>query len=642
MNGATRARSPGPTGAPDVTRAGGWDVVLTGLTVTIGAQVVRVLFPLAYGFGETTSFLTAGLLAVSVSLAPLLTPLLMRAAGPDVALTASVAAVVVLRFAMQVVRPIPLWLAGIATAASFVAWTVLFVRAAGAGGAGHRFTIAVTAGLSLDVALRSGFWTWDYAWQAGLGPLVLCLLLSGATLVSATRVIRAKTRIRGLPGVAAACLIGPFLLLHFLVLHSPAFAASATGLSLPAATIVILLADVLALGVVVRVSNHPPGRGLRLVFGGALVAVTLGFTSVDEPIVVGAVLAGGPLAGGLLALSLNRIRSTDPTNASLWLSGAAFGAATCLFFASILLYQIHYDMPLPFPNSVLFQIAAASFAFGALRESPPRRMQIWAASAAIVPIVLAAVPVTLLFTSSGPDLRAPSDTFRLVNYNIHSAVNGDGQLDPEGIARVIEEQRPDVVTLQEVSRGWAIGGTTDLAEWLSHRLRMRYVYAPAADGQFGNVVLSRLPIATSERVYLPKGAGPMRRSYARAEVDLGNGQSVDVISVHLQHRAQNTNTRLTQIAVLIDTWERARPAVLAGDLNAEPGSPEVAEFEDLGLVSAQDVTGHEELATSPSRAPRVRIDWIFGTNDVGFADFSIPRSTASDHLPLAVDVTIRR
>lgn len=509
-------------------------------------------------------------------------------------------------------------------------------------------------------------------------PLISCVVVTAAALVSLIRASSDHIALPPLRGVASACALGPFLMLEFLIFQSPAFVASATGLSVPAATIVILVQDAVALGLVAWIPVHPPPYRVTLLAGAALVGFTFSFTWVDEPVVVGALVAGGALAGGLLFLSLSRIRAANAP-ASLWPPAAALGAGTFLFFALVLLYQIHYDMPLPLPNSLLFQLAAAllaSFCFplragipsgrpavpngrtyrsasgptvppdppsvGAVAPRAQTRMQAWGLRAAAAPLALTVIPGIALLTTSEPRVPASADTFRLMNYNIHSAVNGEGQLDAEGIARVIQAQRPDVVTLQEVSRGWAIAGTTDLAEWLSHRLNMRYVYAPAADGQFGNVVLSRLPIVASERVYLPTGAGPMRRSYARAEVDVGNGQSVDVISVHLQHREQNTRTRLTQIAVLIDTWQRARPTVLAGDLNAEPGSQEVAEFENLGLVSAQDVTGHEELATSPSRGPRVRIDWIFGTHDVGFAEFSIPRTTASDHLPMAVDVTIRR
>ena len=640
MNAATRrARSPKWAGASDDTGVGVWDVTLTALTVALGAQVVRVLFPLAYGFGETTSFVTAGALTLGVSLAPLLAVPMVRALRPASALTASVGALLVMRFAMQVVRPIPLWLAAAGTALAFVAWTLQFARAAGR--RNHPFVIGVIAGLALDVSLRSAFWTWDYAWQDGPGPLLLCLLVAAAALLSLVRASPDNNRLPALRGVTSACVLGPFLMLQFLIFQSPAFVASSTGLSLPAAAIVILVQDAVAMGLVVWVSIHPPPHAVTLVAGAAAVALTLSFTSVDEPAVVGALVAGGPLAGGLLSRSLSRIRAANASAASLWPPAGAFGGGMFLFFAFVLLYQIHYDMPLPVPNSLLFQLAAGLLALGALAPRLSLGVQVWGSRAAAAPVALAVVPGIVLVTSPDFDVRESANTVRLVNYNIHSAVNGDGQLYPEGIARVIQRQRPDVVTLQEVSRGWAIAGTTDLAEWLSHRLGMRHVYAPAADGQFGNVVLSRLPIAASEGVYLPKGAGPMRRSYARAEVDLGNGQSVDVISVHLQHREQNTNTRLAQIAVLIDTWERVRPAVLAGDLNAEPGSAEVAEFEELGLVSAQDVTGHEELSTSPSRGPRVRIDWIFGTNDVGFSDFSIPRTTASDHLPLAVDVTIR-
>ena len=61
---------------------------------------------------------------------------------------------------------------------------------------------------------------------------------------------------------------------------------------------------------------------------------------------------------------------------------------------------------------------------------------------------------------------------------------------------------------------------------------------------------------------------------------------------------------------------------------------------EAGLMSAQDVTGSGDLYTFSSTFPRLRIDWIFGTPDVTFSDFGIPQTAASDHLPLAVTVTV--
>ncbi len=64
-----------------------------------------------------------------------------------------------------------------------------------------------------------------------------------------------------------------------------------------------------------------------------------------------------------------------------------------------------------------------------------------------------------------------------MSYNVHLGIDSDGQLDLEQVAPVVDGEHPDVVTLQEVVRGWPGAGGIDLAQWLSHRLRMSYVYA---------------------------------------------------------------------------------------------------------------------------------------------------------------------
>jgi endonuclease/exonuclease/phosphatase family metal-dependent hydrolase len=312
-------------------------------------------------------------------------------------------------------------------------------------------------------------------------------------------------------------------------------------------------------------------------------------------------------------------------------------------FALLLLafgYQIHYESPLPFPNTVLPPVAALLLGLGAVgRGRVVGGRMAWGLLA--VPVVLAAVPLTAALTRPDAEAARRRDGgFRLVSYNLHGGVDLRGQLDPEAIARVIEAQDPDVVALQEVARGWPISGTVDLAEWLSWRLRMPYRFGPAADGQFGNAVLSALPVLRWDTGRLPAGAGPMKRSYVRAVIGVGDGRTVTVIVTHLQHREENTPTRLLQIEELFRRWGGTPRTVIAGDLNAEPGSPEIGRFEEAGLESAQDATGHGGLFTAPSDQPRHRIDWIFGTPDLRFEGFAIPRTTASDHLPLAVTVSL--
>jgi endonuclease/exonuclease/phosphatase family metal-dependent hydrolase len=138
----------------------------------------------------------------------------------------------------------------------------------------------------------------------------------------------------------------------------------------------------------------------------------------------------------------------------------------------------------------------------------------------------------------------------------------------------------------------------------------------------------------------------MDRSYIAVDLDVGRGRTFTVIGAHLQ-RHDESNTRAIQIETVLDAWGGARPAVIAGDMNVQPDEADVEIFGRAGLVSAQDVTGHAHLGTAALREHPTehgdhpdRVDWIFVTPDLEVGDFRIPFTTASDHLPIAVTISL--
>src|SRR5690606_9266758 len=168
---------------------------------------------------------------------------------------------------------------------------------------------------------------------------------------------------------------------------------------------------------------------------------------------------------------------------------------------------------------------------------------------------------------------------------------------------------------------------------------MPYRWSPAADGQFGNAVLTRLPMHEVAAARLPFVQGPMERSYLAVTLRLDGDREVRLVNAHLQHRKENTPTRLVQTRALLDAWGGRPATVIAGDFNFWPSWPEAGLWEEAGFVSAQDATGHGGEFTVPSDAPDNRVDWIFGTPDVSFSDFEILTGVrVSDHFPLLVTV----
>jgi endonuclease/exonuclease/phosphatase family metal-dependent hydrolase len=240
--------------------------------------------------------------------------------------------------------------------------------------------------------------------------------------------------------------------------------------------------------------------------------------------------------------------------------------------------------------------------------------------------------------TNDPQPAVASDQLTLVSWNVHYGVSPEASVDLQEIARSIEEHEPDIVTLQEVSRGWVLGGGADMATWLAERLDMDIVFAPAADRQFGNAILTNLPLENATVIELPYGQGPQNRSAMSADIRVG-ADTIRVSSVHLQNK-ETTPTRLDQVGTLLEAEAGMAPHIIAGDFNAEPGWDEIERVLDAGYVSAQDVSGDPSALTDPSIDPVKRIDWVFGRR-INFIETEVlDDALSSDHLALVVAFSV--
>ena len=78
-------------------------------------------------------------------------------------------------------------------------------------------------------------------------------------------------------------------------------------------------------------------------------------------------------------------------------------------------------------------------------------------------------------------------------------------------------------------------------------------------------------------------------------------------------------------------------AIVAGDLNALPGSAELRLLEDSGFRDLAKADGADQ-ATIPASDPKQRIDYVWGIGVTGTQAHTVT-STASDHRPLVVTIT---
>ena len=610
-----------------------WAAILTALSLTLLAQLVRAYVPLAFELGEeiggTTGYLSAGAVATAVFLSPALGGIL---AGRGRAALVGVVLLAAGRLTIQLVHPVPVWLGTAALAVGLLVLPSIVAAVRRADGDDALLT-GVVLGLALDTAIRGGFLTWDAAWQEGPAAIAVAIVLGVFAITAALTIPLGEDSQH--PPTLRLALFGPFFALQLLFLQNPATVASQGELSMPQAIAIVLAGDALALGVgSLRVRVGTTSAAVLMVLAG------VGGYALTQPT--------GPAAAilfvieqTLLMVLLLRALSAEPLRPEkVWRLAGSCALGSLAFVGLVFAYQIHIELPLPFPNAVVLAAAATIVGIGAL----PRRAAVtgWVPRVAVlVPVALLAVPAVVW--AREPTLQmepAGTGAVRIMTYNIHGTVNVDGQLDPEAIAEAIEAQEPDVILLQEVARGWPIFGGLDAAEWLSRRLEMPYLYVPAADEQFGNAVLSHIPILGSTSGELPYGEGPQHRSYLAVRLDVGSRELL-VIDAHLERRFEDPATRRRQITTLLDVWGGETPAVIAGDMNLQPDEDDVQLFLDAGLVSVQDEIGDpcEPTAAEPDPdEPCDRVDWIFVTPDVEPSEFEIGQTPASDHLPLAVTV----
>ncbi|MFL6064224.1 MAG: endonuclease/exonuclease/phosphatase family protein [Friedmanniella sp.] len=565
-----------------------------------------------------------------------------------------------LRLLAQALQGGPRFGVGLAAVAVAVAVLTLAVAVLAARpGGGRSAAGAVAAGAAAGVGLQLALLTWDAFWRhTVLGWTVTVAVV--AVLVGSAVLAGRDPETSTHRTIGRLWALGPLLALAAMMLANPAFAASQSGLPLRLAGPLhaggLLLAGALVL---LRPPRRAAVQAALLVLAVACGLRLGGVVPGDGVLVLVALLVAQLAAVGLLGAALQPAEDADlqssrraapgpvplllPANASL---------VGMLTIAPLLLYQLHYDVPLGVPNDLVIVLTAAALAGAGLRPSrsageplgvpPTARLLAGCAAAALIGSGVAitgwpgerpaaAAAVTGAAQGSGV----------VLTWNVHYGVSPEGSVDLEVVARTIEAQDPDVVLLQEVSRGWVQGGGVDLASWLGHRLGRHVAFAPAADRRFGNLILTRSEPVEVRRVPLPYGQGPQRRSAVAARVQVGS-VTAEVASVHLQHRPGNTSTRLTELRTLLAALavddRRGAPVIVGGDLNAGPGRPEPVLLAGAGFVSALDAAGDRRALTDPSTRPPQRIDWIFGRG-IGFREAEVVADArSSDHQPVVARI----
>ncbi len=232
------------------------------------------------------------------------------------------------------------------------------------------------------------------------------------------------------------------------------------------------------------------------------------------------------------------------------------------------------------------------------------------------------------------------DTLKVMSYNLRF-----GELSPiPEIAKYIASENPDIVAVQECDwnthrkRAPHQNGVKFMNE-LAYHSGMFGIYGKAIDysgGYYGIGILSKYPILKMERVHLPNPENHEQRAMLVAEIELPDGKTVTFVCTHLE--VATPESRMVQAKFVEKQLKKTKgPVILAGDMNAEPGAPEM----DYFLKNWKDLSNSE--LTYHTRKPEVKIDWIFAkpADCIELISADVRENIMlSDHFPLISTIVI--
>lgn len=619
------------------------DVAFPALTVALGLQMLRVMFP-ALVLNKRAPFAAGEFAAIlfGTFLLAFAAPLLARWLSPRRALIASTAGVALVRIALQLVRNADarIWIAS-AGVLLFLWFIPLYLGCARGSTQRPGFGPAFLAGLVFDTTLHGLFGTYDYAWVIDAGTIALTVALSAVQLLLLRRFAASIEPAHGDSISSPAWPLAGFgvaLFLHAVILQNIARQSTLLQLSTADAFLLVMASNLAAL-VVFSILPRLPSSVLKPIAFGATAMLALLLLLPSGAI--GLILSHVSVAALLYPAGLIADRAGE--RAGLSRTAVAWAGGMLAFLLLMFVYYFAYNVALPFENDVLFFVATGLLGIAAYGAASAAR-EPGTLAAGWMPIALGAL---LLIFPAAIRLAAPTPIeleavarfpLRVMSYNIHMGFDVDGWADLESLARTIESGQADIVVLQEVPRGWYINASIDAPAWLSRRLGMSFVFAGSADAVWGNVILSRYRIIESESEPLPEAGVRPRRNLIWAEVQADGPGNLIVIAAHLDHN--RARSRLEQIPTLLAAYQAQAccSRIVIGDMNSTPNSTEYVQFRDAGLSDAYLLAGvaPDEGFTFRADAPDIRIDYIWLSPDLSAADFRVLEGAASDHRGLAV------
>lgn len=248
----------------------------------------------------------------------------------------------------------------------------------------------------------------------------------------------------------------------------------------------------------------------------------------------------------------------------------------------------------------------------------------------------------------------------ILSYNIHYGVGTDGERDLHRIAELINQFKPDLVGLQEVSDSSQTAKLAELTKMEgifgpSTEIEPPNLYellgipVPEAQLYYGDAILSKYPFTYIGNLSLPS-ASSSRYEAMCIELQIPGIDEQDsklrFITTHFDYLSTIGSDLAREASV--DVIEKAfvddsinMSYVLTGDLNATPGSRPLQLLEEKGWM--QENQG-KSLFTVPVRIPQKQIDYILPRPREKWEIIEvkvIDEKMASDHLPILMTLEFK-
>ena len=235
-----------------------------------------------------------------------------------------------------------------------------------------------------------------------------------------------------------------------------------------------------------------------------------------------------------------------------------------------------------------------------------------------------------------------------MTYNIHSGVGVDKRYDLGRIRRVLNDERPHVVALQELECRSVRTSFDDQSHILANDLDLTSCFCatrPAGEGSFGIAVLSAFPVVHQQQYDLSYQTDREPRYCLRVDLETEPGAVLHVFNCHLGLGARERTFQRKQMvsdAILLSK-ELHHPVVLMGDFNDSPISV-VHRNLRRHFTDAFTAAGKHWGPTFRAGPIPFRLDRIYLSAEIRLLDCWVRNDkltrVASDHRPVIASVEV--